>query len=518
MGRLSLAQLAGVFEGVLAGLAHAAKRRIIHRDLKPENLMVSGEGTIKIADFGIAKALNQATVGRLLTATGTTVGTPTYMSPEQAMGRDLGPWTDLYSVGVMAYEMLVGQVPFHDAETPMAILMRHVNEPIPAPRSLRPDLDPELAGWIERLLAKAPADRTQSAHQAWDELEEIVLGVLGPRWRREARLLEPELPGTVTEEQPLTPAPFDAESDDGFETFQAAKPRSVPTPPEPAPSPPPTPTPAPENVLVESDASEPEPPPTPVPRAADTLPPEHRPPPATSFQWPTAERRARKLVWIGLAAAVAVASMLLGVLGALALRGSGGDSQVPLTSTVTTATETTTTTPSQGHRPRPPRTTARRTTLSQSDTAVVATIHFTGRRLGSHALATRDGDLTDGNGTVLIAQRGLKSWIGRNELGGLSLRPRDGVSSLTIVLSADRGAFTTVEARPDRTGKSVAIIATKKPKPKPPVTMTGEGSDGTTDSTGDGSTGGNQDNGAGQTGGGGGQRPCKPFLHKIGKC
>ena len=231
MRTLSLAQVAGVFEGVLAGLAHAAKRGIVHRDLKPENLMVTGDGTIKIGDFGIAKALNQATVGRLLTATGTTVGTPTYMAPEQAMGQDVGPWTDLYSVGVIAYEMLIGRVPFHHVDTPMAILMSHVNEPIPAPRSVRPDLDPELASWIERLLAKKPDDRIQGAHRAWEELEEIVIRILGPRWRREARLVEPVAPGVVTSDQPLTPAPFDPESEDELDTTagpRRAEPAQVP--------------------------------------------------------------------------------------------------------------------------------------------------------------------------------------------------------------------------------------------------------------------------------------------------
>ena len=80
--------------------------------------MLSSAGTPKITDFGIAKAVNKLSAG--LTATGTTVGTPTYMAPEQAMARELSPATDLYSVGVMAYEMLVGHVPFHDTDTPVA--------------------------------------------------------------------------------------------------------------------------------------------------------------------------------------------------------------------------------------------------------------------------------------------------------------------------------------------------------------------------------------------------------------
>jgi hypothetical protein len=245
VGKMSLAQIAGVLEGLLAGLAHGESRGIVHRDLKPENLMVTGEGSVKIADFGIAKALNQASAGRFLTATGTTVGTPTYMAPEQAMAKDIGPWTDLYSTGVMAYEMLVGQVPFHDTDTPMAILLRHVNEAIPSPRSVKPDLDPALADWLERLLAKAPADRTQSAHVAWDELEEIVLHILGARWRREARLKD-EAP-VATAEKPLTPAPFHEETGvaapaDEFLTYQAGAPAAPAAPPAAET---PTPTPAP---------------------------------------------------------------------------------------------------------------------------------------------------------------------------------------------------------------------------------------------------------------------------------
>src|SRR4051794_33676818 len=119
---LTVTQTAGVLEGVLAGLAHGESRGVVHRDLKPENLMVADDGRVKIADFGIAKALNQAATQYHLTATGTAVGTPTYMAPEQAMAKDVTPATDLYSVGVMAYEMLVGRVPFEPTDTPLALL------------------------------------------------------------------------------------------------------------------------------------------------------------------------------------------------------------------------------------------------------------------------------------------------------------------------------------------------------------------------------------------------------------
>src|SRR4051812_11266228 len=181
---LTLAQIGGTMEGLLAGLMHAEANGIVHRDLKPENLMVTAEGRIKIADFGIAKATTKMQTGAFLTATGTTVGTPTYMAPEQAMAQAIGPWTDLYSVGCMAFELFTGRVPFHDTEAPMAILLRHVNEPIPAVKSIDSSVDQGISDWIEKLLVKDPKQRTQSAADAWDDFEEIIIALLGPRWRR----------------------------------------------------------------------------------------------------------------------------------------------------------------------------------------------------------------------------------------------------------------------------------------------------------------------------------------------
>jgi serine/threonine protein kinase len=204
VGSLSTAQIAGVLEGLLAALDHAKRFRIVHRDLKPENLLVTDQGQIKVADFGIAKARTMNT-GALLTKDGMTVGTPTYMAPEQAMAQDLGPYTDLYSVGIMAYELLAGRVPFYDTDTPVAIILRHVNEQIPPAHTVNPGLDRAWSDWIERLLVKDPSQRTQTAEQAWDELEEVILRLLGSRWRREARLLgSAERPVA----RPLTPAPF----------------------------------------------------------------------------------------------------------------------------------------------------------------------------------------------------------------------------------------------------------------------------------------------------------------------
>jgi tRNA A-37 threonylcarbamoyl transferase component Bud32 len=204
---LSIAQVMGVLEGLLAGLTHAESRGIAHRDIKPENILVTAEGRVKLTDFGIAKAYNAALSGSFLTVAGTTVGTPKYMAPEQGTGKKLGPGTDLYAVGVVAYEMLVGRVPFDSDENPLAIVWQHVNDPVPDPLLARPDLDPRLCRWLADLLAKDPDHRPPTAHAALETLEEIVLDLLGGRWRRDARLAAPKVaPDTA---RPLTPARVD---------------------------------------------------------------------------------------------------------------------------------------------------------------------------------------------------------------------------------------------------------------------------------------------------------------------
>ena len=135
---LSVWQVAAVLEGTLSGLRCAHASEVVHRDLKPENVLIADDGHIKITDFGLAREfheLNRADHTRI----GHVIGTPTYMSPEQAKG-DLdavGPRSDLYAVGVMAYEMLLGQAPFRD-ETPARTAWRHVNELLPDPLSVDP--------------------------------------------------------------------------------------------------------------------------------------------------------------------------------------------------------------------------------------------------------------------------------------------------------------------------------------------------------------------------------------------
>ena len=192
VGHLSLAQIVGVIEGLLAGLAAVRPVGIVHRDLKPENVMVTADGRIKITDFGIAKA--SARIGeRDLAArsSGVIVGTPAYMAPEQALGGSVGSWTDLYSVGVIAYEQLLGRIPFHETRSSSAMLLQHIKEPIPAPASVDPSISGALSEWVAHLLVKDPSKRGSDPRTAWEQLEEIVIDLLGPRWRRDAQLMEP---------------------------------------------------------------------------------------------------------------------------------------------------------------------------------------------------------------------------------------------------------------------------------------------------------------------------------------
>jgi protein kinase-like protein/FG-GAP repeat protein len=207
VGDLRLPQVFGVLEGVLNGLSHAEERSIAHRDLKPENVLITGRGGVKIADFGIARAYDALT-GHL-TSTSAAIGTPAYMAPEQALSERLGPFTDLYAVGIMAYEMLAGRPPFGNGITPMAVLYAHVHQPPPPLADRAPDAPESLRGWVEWLLAKAPEDRPASAAEASEALEEIAVAELGPYWRRSAAVVPaPEQVTTaMTTEEPTTPLP-----------------------------------------------------------------------------------------------------------------------------------------------------------------------------------------------------------------------------------------------------------------------------------------------------------------------
>jgi serine/threonine-protein kinase len=155
----------GVMVQVLRALGFAHRRGIVHRDVKPQNVMIDSEGTAKVADFGIARA-----GGSEMTETGAIVGTVQYLSPEQAEGRPVDSRSDLYSAGIVLYELLTGRVPF-DGEAPVSIAIKQINERPAPPSQLRPGLSPGLEAVVLRALEKDPAHRFQSADEFIAALE-----------------------------------------------------------------------------------------------------------------------------------------------------------------------------------------------------------------------------------------------------------------------------------------------------------------------------------------------------------
>jgi eukaryotic-like serine/threonine-protein kinase len=151
---------------VARGLSVAHGRNMVHRDIKPQNVLIDEEGRAKLTDFGISRQLEQAGV----TATGRVLGTTDYVAPEQAMGRGVDPRSDIYSLGVVLYEMLVGQVPFH-ADSQVGVAMKHVNEELPDVQRRRPEVSAAVALVVERATAKDPAERYQAIGEMVDDLE-----------------------------------------------------------------------------------------------------------------------------------------------------------------------------------------------------------------------------------------------------------------------------------------------------------------------------------------------------------
>jgi eukaryotic-like serine/threonine-protein kinase len=155
---------------ILSALRFAHRHGIVHRDIKPHNVLVDGEGRVKVTDFGIARAGTSQ-----MTEAGSIVGTAQYLSPEQARGTEVDPRSDLYSLGIVLYELLTGKTPF-DGETPVEIAMKHLSTAPKPPSKLRPDIPPELDMVVLRALAKNPDDRYQSADEMEADLERVARG------------------------------------------------------------------------------------------------------------------------------------------------------------------------------------------------------------------------------------------------------------------------------------------------------------------------------------------------------
>lgn len=173
-GPLDVAMALNIADQVAEALGEAHERQIIHRDIKPQNILVAEDGTAKVTDFGIARAMTSST----LVNTGSLLGTAQYLSPEQARGKAVGPATDLYGLGVVLFEMLTGSPPYQ-GDSALAVALQHMQEPPPDVRSLRPDVPEPVARLITRLLAKDADDRFSSAEAFRQRLHEVQAGGSG---------------------------------------------------------------------------------------------------------------------------------------------------------------------------------------------------------------------------------------------------------------------------------------------------------------------------------------------------
>ncbi len=232
-GKLSVENSLKVLHQTAQGLATAHDKGVIHRDIKPGNLMITSRGNVKIADFGIALATQD--FSKKLTSTGEFVGTPGYLSPEVCTGKTVDRRSDIFSLGIVLYEMLSGESPFHD-ESPLGLMLEVVKAEIPDIRQINSEVDADTAAILTRMLAKDPADRFQSCHELAAALEKHALVAKGGTIRlaiakpapNDATLVGAPTPGS----QPLraaTPPPVVGR------TGSASAPVAPPTPPPSAP-------------------------------------------------------------------------------------------------------------------------------------------------------------------------------------------------------------------------------------------------------------------------------------------
>jgi serine/threonine-protein kinase len=236
--KLTVEQSAKVIQQTALGLATAHDRGVVHRDIKPGNLMITSRGSVKIADFGIA--LSNHDLSSKLTTTGEFVGTPGYLSPEVCLGKPVDQRSDIFSLGIVLFEMLTGKMPFND-ESPLGLMLEVVRAEIPDVRQLNADADAQIAGILARMIAKEPADRYQNCHDLVADLNAHPLVAKG---------------GPITAQTKLSPAaatmigqktPISAQT-----VLPSTPPRATPGAPTritpsglPAPPPPRAPTPVP---------------------------------------------------------------------------------------------------------------------------------------------------------------------------------------------------------------------------------------------------------------------------------
>jgi eukaryotic-like serine/threonine-protein kinase len=169
LGRLPVAEAVAYAVEIARALECAHSHKLVHRDVKPQNVLIDPDGRAKVTDFGIARSLE----AQGLTATGRVLGTTDYVSPEQALGHEVTAQSDIYSLGIVLYEMLTGEAAFQ-ADTQVAVAMKHVREPLPDVQRRRPEISAALASVVERATAKETKNRYQSIEEMVHDLEEVL--------------------------------------------------------------------------------------------------------------------------------------------------------------------------------------------------------------------------------------------------------------------------------------------------------------------------------------------------------
>lgn len=170
-GKLSLTEIERILSQVASALDFAHKQGIIHRDIKPDNVLLNNEGFALLSDFGIAKLLE----GNALTTTGGLIGTPAYIAPEQAQNINVDNRADIYSLGIVVYEMLTGEQPYH-SQTPVQVIFQHITEPSPRVHGKRDDLPAQIDEVLDRALAKNPLERYSTAQEFADDFSKAIKG------------------------------------------------------------------------------------------------------------------------------------------------------------------------------------------------------------------------------------------------------------------------------------------------------------------------------------------------------
>ena len=369
-------------------LAEAHEAGVVHRDIKPSNILLEPDGAVRIADFGIARIAGEVT----MSAQGESIGTPAYMSPEQAMGEVAGPASDVYSLGAVLFAAATGRAPYDTGEGGFAAALAHINQPVPDPRSVRPDLPDAAAAVIMRAMQKDPTARFASAAEFASSL------------RTAAALATSDIPVPM----PVAP-PFDGPPT----PVPASAPATPPPPPPPPPVAPAAAMPPPPADATQVAAASAPPgvvpppppgavPPPPAPPAGGMPPMPSIPPPPGQLDGGGGDGSKRGILIAGIAALVVI--VVGGAIAFFVTRSGSSDAEPP----VPTASPTSRPTTSPTVRPVSPTPTTPTTPTTVPSTPTQQASETYSTDFSQEEFETFDGDLGAvlyDNGTLVIAVR-----------------------------------------------------------------------------------------------------------------